>query len=70
MNVFQQIKSTVTARQATEFYGLTVNRYAMARCPFHDNHTPSKNAEPPIMEQFCALPRTPGIMGCNTPSTF
>ncbi|MBR3652357.1 MAG: hypothetical protein IKN60_00205 [Bacteroidales bacterium] len=38
---FGLIKQHVTARQAAETYGLTVRRSGMARCPFHDDKTPS-----------------------------
>ena len=38
---FKSVKSLVTAREAAEHYGLTVNRHGMAVCPFHDDHDPS-----------------------------
>ena len=38
---FKLIKQHVTARQAAETYGLTVLHNGMARCPFHDDKTPS-----------------------------
>ena len=38
---FNLIKRHVTARQAAEAYGLTVRHNGMARCPFHDDKTPS-----------------------------
>ena len=38
---FQTIKEAVTAREAAEYYGLTVNRYGMALCPFHEDRHPS-----------------------------
>ena len=40
-NIFEQIKSKVTARQAAEYYGLKVERNGMACCPFHDDKHPS-----------------------------
>ena len=40
-NMYESIKAAVTARQAAESFGLTVNRSGMATCPFHDDHTPS-----------------------------
>ena len=40
-NIFTIVKEYVTARSAAEFYGIHVNRRGMARCPFHDDHTPS-----------------------------
>ena len=41
MNFFESIKAAVTARQAAEHYGIECNRNGMARCPFHDDRTPS-----------------------------
>ena len=41
MTIYEKAKSLVTAREAAEHYGLTVNRYGMALCPFHDDHNPS-----------------------------
>ena len=38
---FKAIKGLVTAREAAEHYGLTVNSRGMAVCPFHDDHNPS-----------------------------
>ncbi|MBQ6397701.1 MAG: hypothetical protein IJI06_06080 [Oscillospiraceae bacterium] len=38
---FKSVKSLVTAREAAEHYGLTVNRHGMALCPFNDDHNPS-----------------------------
>ena len=38
---FKAIKGLVTAREAAEHYGLTVNSRGMALCPFHDDHNPS-----------------------------
>ena len=41
MNVFEEVKQHLTARYVAEHYGLTVSHHGMARCPFHDDHTPS-----------------------------
>ncbi len=41
INIFEQIKSRVTARQAAEYYGLKVERNGMACRPFHDDKHPS-----------------------------
>ena len=41
MNVFESVKAAVTTRQAAEHYGIEINHSGMARCPFHDDHTPS-----------------------------
>lgn len=40
-NMYESIKVAVTARQAAESFGLTVNRSGMTTCPFHEDHTPS-----------------------------
>ena len=45
MNVFTAVKETISTRQAAEFYGITVKRNGMARCPFHDDHTPSMKVD-------------------------
>ena len=41
MSYFQTLKASITCRDAAEKYGLEVSRSGMARCPFHDDHTPS-----------------------------
>ena len=41
MNLYETIKAVVTARQATESFGIRVNKHGMALCPFHDDHHPS-----------------------------
>ena len=41
MTIYEKAKSLVTAREAAEHYGLTVNRHGMAVCPFHGDHNPS-----------------------------
>ena len=41
MNIFQEMKERVTARQVAERYGLKVNRNGMACCPFHNDKHPS-----------------------------
>lgn len=40
-DLFKTVKTAVTARQAAERYGLSVNRHGMACCPFHDDKSPS-----------------------------
>ena len=45
MSTYARIKQTVTARQAAERYGLSVNRSGMARCPFHEDHNPSMKVD-------------------------
>ena len=41
MNIFQEVKERVTARQVAERYGLKVSRNGMTRCPFHNDKHPS-----------------------------
>lgn len=41
MSYFQTLKDSITCRDAAEKYGLEVSRSGMARCPFHNDHTPS-----------------------------
>lgn len=41
MNVFEAVHSEVTAAKAAEYCGITISRNGMARCPFHDDRTPS-----------------------------
>lgn len=41
MTVFETVKAAVTPVMTAERYGLRVSRSGMARCPFHDDHTPS-----------------------------
>ena len=45
MSTYARIKQTVTTRQATERYGLSVNQSGMARCPFHEDHNPSMKVD-------------------------
>ena len=39
--LFRSVKAAVTARQTAERYGLKVDRFGMACCPFHDDRNPS-----------------------------
>ena len=41
MNCFQNVKYGVSCRDAAERYGVEVNHYGMARCPFHNDRHPS-----------------------------
>ena len=40
-NTFEAVKQSVTVREATQMYGIEVNRSGMACCPFHDDKNPS-----------------------------
>ena len=41
MSIYTQIKEAVSVKEAAERYGLSVSRHGMARCPFHEDHSPS-----------------------------
>lgn len=41
MEIFEKIRLAVTAREAAERYGISVNRRGMACCPFHPDKHPS-----------------------------
>ena len=45
MNVFQVVKENITTRQAAESYGIKVGRNGMAKCPFHEDKTPSMKVD-------------------------
>lgn len=44
-NIFQTIRENVTARAASEKYGITVSRSGMACCPFHSDRRPSMKVD-------------------------
>lgn len=41
MNVFGTAKTSINTREAVEHYGIEVNRYGKALCPFHNDRHPS-----------------------------
>ena len=41
INLFAQIKTAVSVKEAAKYYGLEVNRGNMVCCPFHNDRTPS-----------------------------
>lgn len=41
MNLIEIVKYGVSCWEAAERYGMEVNRYGMARCPFHNDRHPS-----------------------------
>lgn len=45
MNLFSQIKATITTWQAAERYGLKVSRNGMTCCPFHQDKHPSMKVD-------------------------
>ena len=41
MRIFEIVKENVNLRETAELYGIDVNRYGMALCPFHNDRHPS-----------------------------
>ena len=41
MNVFGTVKTSINLGEAAEYYGIEVNRYGKALCPFHNDRHPS-----------------------------
>ena len=41
MRIFEIVKENVNLREAAEVYGIDVNRYGKALCPFHNDRHPS-----------------------------
>ena len=41
MRIFEIVKENVNLREAAELYGIDVNRYSKALCPFHNDRHPS-----------------------------
>lgn len=41
MKLFEIVKYGVSCREAAERYGVEINHYGMARCPFHNDRHPS-----------------------------
>ncbi len=41
MKLFEIVKYGVSCREAAEWYGVEINHYGMARCPFHNDRHPS-----------------------------
>ncbi len=41
MNIFEQVKESITTKQAAIQYGMNVNRNDMMCCPFHNDRHPS-----------------------------
>ena len=44
MRIFEIVKENVNLREAAELYGIDVNRYSKALCPFHNDRHPSMYA--------------------------
>ena len=45
VNIFEEVKSSVSARAVIENYGLKVGRNGMACCPFHNDKHPSMKVD-------------------------
>ena len=41
MRIFEIVKENVNLREAAELYGIDVNRYGKALCPFHNDRHPA-----------------------------
>ena len=41
MNLFGTVKTSINTIEAIEHYGIDVNRYGKALCPFHNDRHPS-----------------------------
>lgn len=52
-DIFQMVKDQVSAREAAEKYGLTVNRSGFTPCPFHGEDTPSLKLYPGNRGFYC-----------------
>ena len=50
MNIFQEIKTFVSAGKSAEQYGIKIIRNKMACCPFHDDRHPSMKID---QNYFC-----------------
>ena len=61
MNLFEIVKYGVSCREAAELYGVEVNRYGMALCPFHNDRHPSILFLSRINQNRCIFPAFPFI---------
>ena len=41
MNLFEVVKANINTQEAAQAYGIDVNHYGMALCPFHNDRRPS-----------------------------
>lgn len=41
MNLFEVVKASINTQEAAQAYGIDVNHYGMALCPFHNDRRPS-----------------------------
>ena len=54
MNLFEVVKANINTQEAAQTYGIDVNHYGMALCPFHNDRHP---------RLFCLW----GARGCDRP---
>ena len=52
MNLFETVKQVVSVPDAARRYGVEIERRCMARCPFHDDRTPSLKLNPEFFYCF------------------
>ena len=52
MNLFEIVKQVVSVPDAARRYGVEIERRCMARCPFHDDRTPSLKLNPEFFYCF------------------
>ena len=41
MNLFEVVKASINTQEAAQAYGIDVNHYGLALCPFHNDRRPS-----------------------------
>ena len=41
MSIYETVKDNVSLREVAQRYGIDVNRYSKALCPFHNDRHPS-----------------------------
>jgi hypothetical protein len=45
MNLFEEVKRQVDAKEVAQYYGIKISRNGMACCPFHDDKHPSMKVD-------------------------
>lgn len=45
MNIFEEVKQHITARQIAEHHGIQIKRNGMCCCPFHPDKNPSMKVD-------------------------
>ena len=62
MNLFEVVKANINTQEAAQTYGIDVNHYGMALCPFHNDRHPSL-----YVSDDHYLFRLWGAWGCDRP---